>query len=127
MVVALLGPSDLEYLITMLAMSKLGHSVLLLSTRITEQAIESLLVCTGAQALVVDDKRLQAAERVKAKIAGLTTLPIAQRSVFEFAIDAHGDTHITRPLDPEVERENIAFIIHSSGKLLRAFEPESHV
>lgn len=115
-VVALLGPSNLEYLITMLALSKLGHTVLLVSTRIPQVAIESLLNVTGASALVVDEKFLETATKVQENVA-VEILPIAARDVFEFPIDAHGDTRLDG-LDPEVETNHVAFIIHSSGKSL---------
>jgi acyl-CoA synthetase (AMP-forming)/AMP-acid ligase II len=115
-VVALLGPSNLEYLITMLALSKLGHTVLLVSTRIPQVAIESLLNVTGSSALVVDEKFLETATKVQENVA-VEILPIAARDVFEFPIDAHGDTRLDG-LDPEIETNNVAFIIHSSGKSL---------
>jgi hypothetical protein len=46
--VALLGPSNLKYAITMLALTKLGHTVLFLSSSISKIAIESLIETTGA-------------------------------------------------------------------------------
>jgi acyl-CoA synthetase (AMP-forming)/AMP-acid ligase II len=52
-VVGLLGPSDLEYMITLLAVSRLGHTVLLLSTRIAEDAYVSLVESTSASFLIV--------------------------------------------------------------------------
>lgn len=55
-VVGLLGPSDLEYMITLLAVSRLGHTVLLLSTRIAEDAYVSLVESTSASFLVVHKK-----------------------------------------------------------------------
>lgn len=55
-VVGLLGPSDLEYMITLLAVSRLGHTVLLLSTRIAEDAYVSLVESTSASFLIVHSK-----------------------------------------------------------------------
>ncbi|KAH7311242.1 male sterility protein [Stachybotrys elegans] len=114
-VVALLGPSNLEYLITMLALTKLGHSVLLLSTRIPQVAIESLISTTGASALLADSRFLDTAEQVGSSIPQLQVLQIAGRDVFEFHIETHSDTQLGKCLDPETETNNVAFIIHSSG------------
>jgi acyl-CoA synthetase (AMP-forming)/AMP-acid ligase II len=116
-VVAMLGPSNLEYLITMLALSKLGHTVLLLSTRIPQLAIESLVNTTGATAIVAEARHLEVVGKVQESIPGLDILEIAGRSMFEFVIEAHGDTQMDSALDGMIETQNIAFIIHSSGQL----------
>ncbi|KAM5350737.1 hypothetical protein ACJ41O_007242 [Fusarium nematophilum] len=114
-VVGMLGPSNLEYLITKLALSKLGHTALLLSTRIPKVAIESLVNATGATAIVADGRYLDLAVEVQQTIPSLQCLQIAGRDTFEYAIEAHGDTRLTSALDGDVETQNIAFIIHSSG------------
>lgn len=114
-VIALLGPSNLEYLITMLALNKMGHTALLLSTRIPQMAIESLLKVTSANTLAVDAKYLEVAGQVQQTLPATQLLEIAGRKVFEFPVDMAGDTQLDSALDPEIETENIAFIIHSSG------------
>lgn len=114
-VVALLGPSNLEYLITMLALNKLGHTALLLSTRIPQIAVESLINATGATAILADGRFTQLADDVSDSITTLRSLPIAGRDIFEYSIDAHGDTQLDGHLDPQIETENVAWIIHSSG------------
>lgn len=55
-VVGLLGPSDFDYMITLMAVSRLGHTVLLLSTRIAEDAYASLVESTSASFLIVHKK-----------------------------------------------------------------------
>lgn len=114
-VVALLGPSNLEYLATMLAMTKLGHTALLLSTRIPQPAIENLMTVTGARTLITDARYVPLATEVQNAMPDTELLRIAARSDFEFPIDVVGDTRMTGHLDPEVEKDNLAFIIHSSG------------
>lgn len=116
MVVAMLGPSNLEYLITMLALSKLGHTVLLLSTRIPQVAIESLINTTGASAIVADSRHVEIAGEVQKNISTLKLLDIAERNTFEFSIEAHGDTKLDAALDGSIETKNMAWIIHSSGR-----------
>lgn len=124
-VVALLGPSNLEYLITVLALTKLGHTVLFLSTRIPQPAIESLLTMTGATTLMVDQRYAELASRVQGSMS-LELLEIAGRPVFDYAVEIRGDTRLDSRLDPEIEKSNIAFIIHSSGEFSRSRSPSHH-
>ncbi|EGX90922.1 NRPS-like enzyme [Cordyceps militaris CM01] len=114
-VVALLGPSNLEYLITKLAIIKLGHSALLLSTRIPQPAIESILNVTGSLTILADARYIELAGQVRRSMPAVQVMEIPKRDVFEFPIDAHGNTRLDSHLNPEVEKDNIAFIIHSSG------------
>lgn len=114
-VVAMLGPSNLEYLITKMALSKLGHTILLLSTRIPQAAIENLMNVTDAKTLLIDAKFEQMGTAIQEGMQNVKQMSIAPRSVFEFPIDVVGDTQLDGHLDPEVEKDNIIFIIHSSG------------
>lgn len=114
--VALLGPSNLEYLITKLAIIKLGHSALLLSTRIPQPAVESLLNVTGSVTILADARHMELARQVQQSMPAVRVMEIAKRDVFEFPVHVHGSTRLDGHLDPEVEKDNIAFIIHSSGK-----------
>ncbi|KAF1961133.1 acetyl-CoA synthetase-like protein [Byssothecium circinans] len=113
--VALLGPSNLDYLVTMLALAKLGHTILFLSTRISQEAIESLVETTGAAYLLADPRFRSMAENVQKTMPSLHINEIADQSTYDFAIDIHADTQMDRQLDPAVETLNTAFIIHSSG------------
>ncbi|KAL7917780.1 hypothetical protein ACQKWADRAFT_331624 [Trichoderma austrokoningii] len=114
-VVALLGVSNFEYLITLLALTKLGHTVLLLSTRITIPAIESLVNATSAITIVADRKHLNTAKEIQNLLPQLRLFEVVDRRIFEFSIEAHGDTQLDSHLDPEIEAQNIALIVHSSG------------
>lgn len=114
-VVALLGPSNLEYLVTLLALSKLGHTVLLLSTRIPQPAVENLLTRTEGTFLVYESRFSELASRVQESMP-VRLLELAGRPVFEFPVEMRGDTRLDYNLDPEIEKDNISFIIHSSGK-----------
>ncbi|KAL1856436.1 putative NRPS-like protein biosynthetic cluster [Diaporthe australafricana] len=114
-VVAMLGPSNLEYLVTMMGLFKLGHTVLFLSTRISVPAIESLITSTGATYLIADPRYLDASLATKAQVPGLQVLDMPTRTNFEFPIDAVGDTQLDAALDPSVETNQIVYIIHSSG------------
>lgn len=110
-VVGILGNSDLDYLVAFLAVSRLGHSALLLSTRITDEAYESLLSSTQATALLYQDIFASNADTISKKLPSVKTSTI-------FAASSSPDAGISlKPalLDPSRETNNICFIIHSSG------------
>jgi acyl-CoA synthetase (AMP-forming)/AMP-acid ligase II len=121
-VVALLGPSNIEYLVTLLALSKLGHTVLLLSTRIPQPAVENLLTRTEGTVLVYESRFSELASRVQGSMS-VRLLELAGRPVFEFPVEMRGDTRLDYNLDPEIEKDNISFIIHSSGKFSEMLRP----
>lgn len=114
-VVAMLGPSNLEYLVTLMGLFKLGHTVLFLSTRISVPAIKSLITSTGATYLIADPRYLESSLTTKEQVPGLQVLDMPTRTNFEFPIDAVGDTQLDAALDPSVETTQIVYIIHSSG------------
>ncbi|KAI1500051.1 hypothetical protein F5X99DRAFT_387406 [Biscogniauxia marginata] len=115
-VVALLGPSNFEYLVTMLALTKLGHTILFLSTRISQVAIESLLKVTRTQRILADSRFLETAKQsVQENLNHVEVNEIASRSIFEFPIEIYADTRLDYDLDHEIETHNCIYIIHSSG------------
>ena len=110
-VVGILGNSDLDYLVAFLAVSRLGHSALLLSTRITNEAYESLLSGTKATALLYQNIFASNANTVSEKLPSVKIATI-------FAASSSPSPNATlKPamLDPNRETNNICFIIHSSG------------
>jgi hypothetical protein len=113
--VAVLGPSNFDYLVTMLALTKLGHTVLFLSTRISQLAVESLIETTGATYLLADTRFLQLASEVQTNNLSLQVSSIAESSHFDFPIEIHADTRMDHQLDPAIEEANNIYIIHSSG------------
>jgi acyl-CoA synthetase (AMP-forming)/AMP-acid ligase II len=117
--VAILGPSNFDYLVTMLALTKLGHTVLFLSTRISQLAVESLITTTGAAYLLADARFVQLAADVQTSIPSLHIDTIAGNSVFNFPIEVHADTRMDYQLDPSIEESNNIYIIHSSGTYVR--------
>ncbi|KAK4118762.1 acetyl-CoA synthetase-like protein [Parathielavia appendiculata] len=114
-VVALLGPSDLDYIITMLALIKLGHTVLFLSTRISPAAIESLISTTDAKVLLAAPAHMEVARATQQITPGLVVDKIAPRSVYEFPVEVHADTRLGQTLELSTETNNFVYIIHSSG------------
>jgi acyl-CoA synthetase (AMP-forming)/AMP-acid ligase II len=113
--VAVLGPSNLDYIVTMLALTKLGHTVLFLSTRISQAAIDSLVIITGATYLLADSRHVQSAVDAQASIPALQIGEIARSNTYNFPIEVHADTRLDYQLDHKVETSNNIYIIHSSG------------
>lgn len=114
-VVALLGPSDLNYLVALLALAKLGHSVLLLSTRISIEAYASLMETTQSRYLFSHESFNDTAEDLRARLPGLRVGMIPHQDSYDYPISETVDTNLVPHLDREMEAKNIAFIIHSSG------------
>ena len=114
-VVAILGPSNLDYLVTILALTKLGHTVLFLSTRITQEAVDSLLTSTDARFLLHDRRFSAVADAARRAIPALGVGEIANGSDYNFPVDVYADTNLVASLDPATETNHPVFIIHSSG------------
>ena len=114
-VVALLGPSNIEYIITLLALVKLGHTILFLSTRISQEAIDSLLQVSGASFLITDTKFSHVGDKAREHLPNLQSLPIASQTLFDFPIEHEASTRLDEALDPVQETNNTCWIIHSSG------------
>ena len=115
-VVGLLGPSNLNYLVTILALTKLGFTVLFLSTRISDAAYVSLLKCTEAKYLLIDASFRATADTVQKSISSLTVHEIANQSAYNFPLGgADIETRLDDALDPATESGKTCWIIHSSG------------
>lgn len=110
-VVGLLGNSDLDYMVAFLAVSRLGHSALLLSTRITDEAFESLLESTSASALLYQHTFSSSVSMLTKKLPVLKTGTILAAS----SLQTSRNKLRSALLDPVREANNICFIIHSSG------------
>lgn len=115
-IVGLLGPSNFEYFISILALTKLGHTVLFLSTRISIAAYVSLLEKTGAKHLLIDYSFREIAAQVKQSCTSIQVHDITDTKSYNFQIvDESIDTRLCQHLQPEIESQKISWIIHSSG------------
>ena len=81
-IVALLGPSNFKYLISLLGLSKLGHTLLLLSPRISEEAHVSLLIASEAKHLLVGHGLEHMGKKVQNDFADLKVHQIGSLSDF---------------------------------------------
>jgi acyl-CoA synthetase (AMP-forming)/AMP-acid ligase II len=81
-VIALLATSNLDYVASLLALSRMGFSVLFLSTRLTTEAYVNLLRLTGSRKLIVGNGFKMAAERIKEQYP-LSSYNIAEKSEYD--------------------------------------------
>lgn len=114
-VVALLGSSDLSYLVILLALSKLGHSVLLLSPRISIEAYASLMERSQSRHIFTHLSLRDTANELGERIHGLHVADIPGKESYDYPITDNVGTNLVPHLDREIESRNISFIIHSSG------------
>ncbi|KJK63632.1 Male sterility protein [Aspergillus parasiticus SU-1] len=115
-VVSLLGTSDLSYLVMLLAVAKLGHTGLLLSTRISIEAYVSLLERTNSRHVFIHESFKATAEELKQRLPDLQVEVIPTQESFNYPIpEGNVDTNMVPWLDPVAESKHLAWIIHSSG------------
>ncbi|TGO13434.1 hypothetical protein BPAE_0739g00020 [Botrytis paeoniae] len=114
-VIGLLGPSNLDYFITILALSKLGFTVLFLSTRISTVAYRSLLEATSAQHLLIHESFAETAEELQSILPTLQVHKILTQQIYESNDRLEGSTRLDRGLDLSRETNKICWIIHLSG------------
>lgn len=107
-VVALFAISDLDYITALFALGRLGFTVLCLSTRLSPEAIESLLEKTNCKRLVYSPALQPAVDKVNA-LRPIQSTPIfgdfRSGPVVEIDID----------LDLDFETHTSCNILHSSG------------
>ncbi|EFW99074.1 nonribosomal peptide synthetase-like protein [Grosmannia clavigera kw1407] len=111
-VVAILAPSNFDYVVSIFALSRLGFAILFLSNRLAPDAIASLLRKTACTKLIVSANHAPMADRLRDE---------QKCPVSVFPIVGHPDytSHASQKSLPEIAISNpsrrIAFIIHSSG------------
>lgn len=115
-VVALLGPSNLDYLISVLALTKSGFTVMFLSTRLSDAAYLSLLESTQCRDLITHESFSMTTERLCKTMPDLSAHPIAQPTSYAFPTQGNDqNTCLDFQLDLDLEAQKICWIIHSSG------------
>ncbi len=113
--VGLLAISNLDYVVTLLALSKLGHSVLLLSPRLTLPAYASLLKSTACRHVVVQASSREKIDDLKEEFPELVVQDIATHAEYGNSVTELVDTNMTLGLNPAQENVQVAWIHHSSG------------
>ena len=112
--VAVLGPTNLDWVVTVFALSKAGYKTLTLSPRLSSQAILRLMKETECQCLIQSDEvSLQAVLqelRVEIDIQVMIMLTRSDYDKFGESIRPY-----VREVDVAEETKNILTILHSSG------------
>lgn len=122
-VVALLGVSNFDYVISMLGLSKLGMTMLLLSTRISDDAYRHLIEKTNCSHVLVQGAFEKTISRVREGFPRpLSVFLMAESSSFDSSVVPERekflpaeDTRFGMRFNPVEERDKRAWIIHSSG------------
>ncbi|CZR47386.1 uncharacterized protein FPRO_08760 [Fusarium proliferatum ET1] len=113
-VVALCGIGDFEYLITALAIAKLGHTTLFLSPRLPLESCAGLLKVSNTALLLVQQAQQRLADYLNSDSPDVATgavVPITHGCSSE----SEPSTNLTATLDIEAERNTAVWILHSSG------------
>ncbi|KAE8333985.1 hypothetical protein BDV39DRAFT_3315 [Aspergillus sergii] len=114
-VVALFTLSDLNMVVTFFALSRLGYTVMMVSPRLSAAACVSLLDMVGCDTILYGQTpsiRATMGEILRLKL--IACRPIIQRP----SLDAPQETDVLvlhRTRNPEVQKQKIALILHSSG------------
>jgi acyl-CoA synthetase (AMP-forming)/AMP-acid ligase II len=111
-VVAILAPSNIDYVTSIFALSRLGHAVLLLSNRLATEAYISLLQRTNCQYILGSSVTNKSIETIQAEYP-LQCFPIPERHVYD--IPTPSSPRYSRLVDGPTATKRTAFIIHSSG------------
>lgn len=109
-VVALLGPSTLDYVVAVLALSKLGFTILFLSPRLAVSAYEHLLEETGCEHVIVGEALTKITDDLKARRPSVTVAGFVPQSQYE-----KPESWTPPTFDLNEETNQTAWIIHSSG------------
>ncbi|KAI0890390.1 L-aminoadipate-semialdehyde dehydrogenase [Annulohypoxylon maeteangense] len=111
-IVALIGVSNLDYIISILALTRIGFGILFLSTRLSVQAYIALLDKTNCHNIVAAPNYAETTSKI-AKGYEATRFSILTEDIYGRADPAK--PRFQRPVKIENEAQKIAFILHSSG------------
>lgn len=114
-VVGILAPSNVDFVVTLFALSRLGYTVLTLSLRIPPVAIINLLKQTNCNIIAGGD-----AQQISDTIAAVSEERSLQKVVLPTRAQygrarPSNESPFVRQFDRETETDEIAVIMHSSG------------
>lgn len=112
---AILASSNVDFVVTFFALSRLGYTVLCLSLRIPDVAISGLLKQAQCHTIVTEENSFVAAN-IKAVRKGwnVDDIPIPRRTQYEKGELSH-DQPFVRAYIAAQERDRVALMMHSSG------------
>ena len=112
--VGILAPSNLDFIVSFFALSRLGYTVLTLSLRIPPIAITSLLQKTSCNIILHGhSQHIESTVRKVNQGLPIRTSRVPTRSAYDRP--PSGDPSFFREYDREEENGRIALIVHSSG------------
>ena len=110
--ISILGTCDLDYIVTLLSLCRLGYTALLLSPRLTTQAYANLISETSSQTLLYAKHLQGKAVKIQSAREGLVANLLFTRHEYDvsnsgsiFRREVHGPSETLRKV----------FILHSSG------------
>lgn len=112
--VALLAPSNIDYVTTVFGLQRLGFSVLLLSNRLSVHAVVSLLNATKCFNIITTTAFSKLIDEAKHNKPELRSFQILEQSDYALLTPSGPRLEIKRA-NGLAETQKIAFIVHSSG------------
>lgn len=109
--VALLGPSSFDYVVTLFALSRMGFAVMFLSTRLHTEAYVSLLEKTDCNSIVSTPSFAGAISSIQ-ETRKLKTYQIPDKSIYARPSSGRRFARETELIN---EENCISFVVHSSG------------
>ncbi|KAH8890655.1 acetyl-CoA synthetase-like protein [Thozetella sp. PMI_491] len=110
-VVAILAPSNLNYVVSILALSRIGFAILFLSNRLSREAYVNLLKKTNCRKLIVSSNQTKTAEEIKSEYPlSVFNLP----ELVDYQSTEAGSPRFPVSKGPNASKR-VSFIIHSSG------------
>ncbi|TVY93810.1 Adenylate-forming reductase [Lachnellula willkommii] len=110
-IVALLGPSNLDYVTSIFALSRMGYGVLLLSTRLATDAYVSLLEKTDCVNILGSPSTAKSIAAIQ-EVRECHSFSIPDKSSYDIPGSVN---HFSVPATTSTASDKIAFVIHSSG------------
>ncbi|KAJ5945718.1 NRPS-like enzyme [Penicillium verhagenii] len=110
--ISYLGNNDVRYIVFMLASHKLGYTIFLPSTRLSNEAYANVLGVTNSTKMLFSHEKLQ---RVLEINECVTIDPVEVPGVTEIFDDICGLDHYPFEKTFEEIEDQVAFMIHSSG------------
>lgn len=113
--IALLGPTDLVYIVTFFALARLGYTSLCLSPRLAPNACEKLIRETGALAIIPGKAAHTASLIARTQVlVQIETVELVSREGFDKPVSKESRFQ-RQNIDRQAEKEWILGILHSSG------------
>ncbi|OAG01988.1 acetyl-CoA synthetase-like protein [Paraphaeosphaeria sporulosa] len=111
--VAIYTPSNLDFVVTLFALSRIGYTVLCLSLRLAPIAIVNLLRQAGCSTMVHGySQQIESMIQEVAQEVSLQTLHTPGRKVYEIPIK---EPRFQRVYNRDEETNRVALVMHSSG------------